>query len=41
MLAWDDDDDYDRVEASAFKAGETGECSDVLGKKGEGLAGRG
>ena len=32
----DDDDDYDTVEASPFKAGETGECSDVLDKKREG-----
>ena len=36
LAASDDDDDYDTVEASAFKAGETGDCSDVLGKKGEG-----
>ena len=35
LAASDDDDDHDTVEASAFKAGEAGECSDVLGKKGE------
>ena len=41
--ASDDDDDYDTVEALAFKAGETGECSNVSGKRGKGsrLAGRG
>ena len=31
LAASDGDDDYDAVEASAFKAGETGEYSDVLG----------
>ena len=36
LAASNDDDDYDTVEASAFKAGEAGECSDVLGKNGEG-----
>ena len=32
----DDDGDSDAVEASAFKARETGKCSNVSGKKGEG-----
>ena len=36
LAASDGDDDYDMVEASAPKAGETGECSHVLGKKGKG-----
>ena len=36
MLAALDDDDDDTVEASAFKAGEAGERSDVLARKGEG-----
>ena len=37
MLAVSDDDHpYDTVEASALKAGEAGECNDVLGRKGEG-----
>ena len=37
MLATsDDDDDSDAVEDSAFKARETGKCSNVSGKKGEG-----
>ena len=35
VLAASDDDDDDAVEASAFKAGEAGKCSDVLGRKGE------
>ena len=38
LAASDDDDDYGTVEASAFKAEETGECSDVLGKKREGAS---
>ena len=44
LVASDDDDDYDTVKASAFKAEEAGECNDVLdrkGKEGVGLAGRG
>ena len=36
LAAAEDDDDYDTVEASAFKARETGECSNVSGRKGEG-----
>ena len=36
LAASDGDDDYDTVEASAFKARETGECSNVSGKKGKG-----
>ena len=36
LEASDDDDDYDSVGASAFKARETGECSIVSGRKGEG-----
>ena len=36
LAASDDDDDYDTVEASAFKAGETGECSNYSGRKGGG-----
>ena len=36
LAASDDDDDYDTVEGSAFKTGEAVECSDVLGRKGEG-----
>ena len=36
LAASDDDDDYNTVEASAFKARETGKCKCVSGKKGEG-----
>ena len=36
LAASDDDDDSDTVEASAFKARETGEWSNVSGKMGEG-----
>ena len=36
LAASGDDDDYDTVETSASKAGETSECSSVSGKKGEG-----
>ena len=36
LAASDDDDDSDAVEASAFKAGEAGKCSNVSGEKGEG-----
>ena len=36
LAASDDDYDYDTVEASAFKARETGEWSNVSGKMGEG-----
>ena len=36
LTASDDDDGYDTVEASAFKAGEIGECGNVSGRKGEG-----
>ena len=36
LAAAEGDDDYDTVEASAFKARETGECSNVSGRKGEG-----
>ena len=36
LAASDDDDEYDTVEASAFKAIETVECSNVSGRKGEG-----
>ena len=36
MLAASNKDDDDTVEASDFKAGEASECSDVLGRKGEG-----
>ena len=35
LAASDDDYDYDTVEASAFKARETGECRKVSGRKGE------
>ena len=34
--AMDDDGDYGTAQASAFKAEETGECSDALGRMGEG-----
>ena len=36
LAASDDDDDDNTVEGSAFKAGETGECSNISGRKGEG-----
>ena len=37
MLATsDDDDDFDAVQAPAFKVRETGKCSNGLGKKREG-----
>ena len=36
LAASDDDDDFDTLEASAFKARETGKCSNVSSKKGEG-----
>ena len=36
LAASDDNVVDDTVEASAFKVGEAGECSDVLGRKGEG-----
>ena len=36
LAAADDDDDYDTAEASPLKAGETGECRNVSGKRGEG-----
>ena len=36
LAASNDDDDDDAVEASDFKAGEASECSDALGRKGEG-----
>ena len=36
LAASDDDDDYDTVGASDFKARETGKCSNVSGRKGEG-----
>ena len=36
LAALDDDDDDDTIEASAFKAGLAGECSDVLGRKVDG-----
>ena len=36
VLAASTDDDDDTVEASAFKAGQAGNYSDVLGRKGEG-----
>ena len=35
LAALDDDNDDDTVETATFKAGEAGECSDVLGRKGE------
>ena len=35
LAALDDDDDSDAIEASAFKARETGKCSNVSGKKAE------
>ena len=36
LAAFDDDDDGNTIEASTFKAAESGECSDVSGSKGEG-----
>ena len=36
LATLDDNDDCDTVEASAFKARERGECSNVSGRKGEG-----
>ena len=36
LAASDDDDDNGTVEATAFKAGEAGECNDVLGRNEEG-----
>ena len=36
LAASDGDDDYDTVEASAFKIRKAGECSNVSGRKGEG-----
>ena len=36
LAASDDDADYDTAEASVFKAGETGECNNVSGRKGGG-----
>ena len=36
LAASDDDADDNTVEGSAFKAGETGECSNISGRKGEG-----
>ena len=44
LAASDDDDDFDAVEASAFKARETGKCRNVSvqkGGRGVGLASRG
>ena len=38
LAASDDDDDSDADEASAFKARETGKCSNVSGKKGDGVS---
>ena len=36
LAASEDDDDYDTVEASAFKARKTGECSNVRAERGKG-----